>query len=190
MVTKSSLIVVVVIAVVITTIATVMASFAVVVLSAMAMVMAMDITTMSTVMKTMMITIFVVSMRLLPIGTQQGWRVGFFDDITGQSPQNDTNPTWVGLFRCRQSIDTMFPTNINVPSKGKDTVVGLGEIHSTRWVQFFLIIFILGIMLPMFRCGADKGQFPSSTKGNTDGNVLIFSSLRIKGGTVMVKGLQ
>jgi hypothetical protein len=69
----------------------------------------------------------------------------------------------------------MLPENIGVATKRKDAIVGLRKVDAK------LVFGLQGF-------GANKGQFASGTKADSDSNVLAVSALGIKGSRIMVKG--
>ena len=78
--------------------------------------------------------------------------------------------------------------NVDVPSKGKDAIVGLGKVHAAGRV-LLLVVLKVAIPLQVFGGGPDKGQFAGGAKGHADGNVLALGPFGIESGRVMVEGL-
>jgi hypothetical protein len=69
----------------------------------------------------------------------------------------------------------MFPQNIGIPPKRKYSIVNLWKIK-------------LAILPIIIRLSSKKGKFASGSKACSDGDVLRFSALGIKGCRVMMKG--
>ena len=126
---------------------------------------------------TSIVVVLVVGMRPLPIGSQHGRGAFLLDNVAGQSPQDNADASLSVLLVGWQRVDAVLPLDVDVSSKGKDAVVGLGKVES-HWRVVVVVIVI----------GSDKGQLSCGSKTHSDGNVLVLGSLGIKGGGIVVKG--
>jgi hypothetical protein len=106
--------------------------------------------------------------RTLSIGSQERRRPFLFHDILGESPENDANSTVLIVYIILgQGVDSVLPMNVDIPTKRKYAIVGLGKVQAA-------VAFVLGRR-------PQKGQFASRAEADADGNVLSFGALRIKG---------
>ena len=61
----------------------------------------------------------------------------------------------------------MLPMNVDITTKGKDAVVGLGKVHAN-------------LVVSLLFTGVDKGELTRSSKRNTNGNVLCLGTLCVE----------
>lgn len=121
-----------------------------------------------------------ISVRSLTVGPEQWWRVILVNHITGQPPKDNTNTPFSVLLGGCQSIHSVLPTNVHITTKGKDSIVGLRKVHTSWCLSTSTTI------VAIFT-STNKGQFPRRPKRHSHGNVLIFGSLGIKGGRIVMK---
>jgi hypothetical protein len=74
----------------------------------------------------------------------------------------------------------MFPQNIGISSKAKDTIVALRKIQADLFVIVVTLVVVVVLMMHGIG-GPDKGQFSRRTKTHSDRNVLFGGSVWIKG---------
>ena len=79
-----------------------------------------------------------------------------------------------------QGIDAVFPTNVDIPPKGKNAIVGLRKVHAYgSSSSVVIVLLIVGIC-------SDKRQLPGCSKGHSNCDVLCFGSAWIERRTIVV----
>ena len=126
----------------------------------------------------------VIGMRSLAVGSQNGWRTLLLYHISRQPPQNDTDPTFSILLGGWQGIDTMLPSDVNVATKRKDSIVGLGKIHAHGCLCWLWTFWCVG----SFIRSTNKGQLSRGPERNSHGNILLLGTFGIKGCRIVMKG--
>lgn len=102
---------------------------------------------------------------------QHWWAIFLLLHIWGPAPQDNRNSTFAVVLLRGQGIHSMLPVDVDVSAERENHSVILREVN-----------FLAGLRVK-------KSELPSSTKGNTDRNILIFSTLSIKCCTIMMKRL-